>query len=349
MNDILAIAFSLSKTWSYRAKKDGIDSAGSFQRFVESSINLSEKVDFQTAERQFEKLKKINGWLWIYGDENYPQSLALTPNPPLVIYGVGNPKLNEEILLAAVGTRRPTPYGKRIAQMLFKDLVHEGLVLVSGLARGIDALAHQMCVDAHQPTVAVVAHGLDKIYPPEHKKLKESILHCGGTMISEYPFGIPPLAEYFPQRNRIISGLCKGTLVIEAGEKSGTRLTVNHAVEQGREVFAVPGPIDSEYSMYTNELIFNGANMVRTVEDILSFYPERTARGLDEMRKNELFKPTKTQKMILSFLDKNMPKSIEEFLSVTMIQPHEALQSLAELEIQGRVVKQLDSTYVLAG
>ena len=226
--------------------------------------------------------------------------------------------------------------------------MREGLVLVSGLARGVDGIAHQEAVSCKAPTVGVVAHGLDKTYPPEHRKLREMILEHEGMIISEYPFGISPLPEYFPQRNRIISGLCKGTLVIEAGEKSGTRLTVNHAIEQGREVFAVPGPIDSEYSIYTNELIFNGANMVRTPEDILSFYPERTARAFDEVKKKDVFRPSKIQKMILSFLDLNTPKSIEEVLSVTMITPHEALQSLVELEIQGRVVKQPDSTYVLA-
>ncbi|MCC7460587.1 MAG: DNA-protecting protein DprA [Proteobacteria bacterium] len=346
MNDILAIAFSLSKTWSYKSKKEGIDQAGSFQSFVDASVNLNQKIDFQTAERQFQKLQKIGGWLWTYGDPHYPEALRSIPNPPLVIYGVGQKFLDERNMLAMVGTRNPTPYGKRVGLWLAKDLVREGITLVSGLARGIDSLAHKASVDHQAPTVAVVAHGLDKTFPPENRKLREMILECQGTVISEYPFGISPLAAYFPQRNRIIAGLSKGTLVIEASEKSGTRHTVNHALDQSREIFAVPGPIDSEYSLYVNELIFNGANMVRTSEDILSFYPNRKKREYKDKKSD--FKPSKLQRLILQFLDQNDPKSIEEFLAISPVRPHEALQSLTELELHGRVVKQSDSKYVLA-
>lgn len=346
MNEVHAIAFSLSKTWSYKAKKEAIDQAGSFSAFLESSVNVKKSIDFQTAEKQFQKLQKAKGWLWIYGDESYPKVLYTIPNPPLVVYGLGQPTFDQENALAVVGTRRPTPYGKRVGMMLAKDLVREGLTLVSGLARGIDSIAHKVSVDAKRPTVAVVAHGLDSVYPAENRKMKEEILACGGTIISEYPFGIKPLAAYFPQRNRIIAGLCRATLVIEASESSGTRHTVNHALDQAKEVFAVPGPIDSEYSMFTNELIFNGASMVRTSADILSFYPNRIRQIFKEEQKN--FKPTKLQRQILSFLDKDSPKSIEEFLSITTCKPHEALQSLTELELHGKVVKQPDSTYVLS-
>lgn len=346
MKEILAIGLSLSKTWSYRAKKEGIDKAGSFQNFIDSSVNLPKGIDFQTAEKQFQKLQKSNGWLWIYGDKNYPAILSNIPDPPLVVYGQGNPNLDEENLLAMIGTRKPTPYGKRIALLLARDLVREGITLVSGLARGIDSIAHRASVDAKMPTIGIVAHGLDMIYPPENRKLKEDILSTAGTVLSEYPFGIKPLRGFFDQRNRIIAGLCKGTLVIEAGDKSGTRLTVNHALAQSREVFAVPGPIDSDYSLYPNELISSGAIMVRSIEDVLSFYPNRKLR-LAEHTKHD-FKLTKIQKQWLEFLTKDDPKSVEEFLSITTFKPKEALQGLTELELYGVVVKQLDSTYVLA-
>lgn len=346
MKEILAIGLSLSKTWSYRAKKEGIDNAGSFQNFIDSSENLTKEIDFQTAEKQFQKLQKINGWLWIYGDQNYPAMLSTIPDPPLVVYGQGNPTLDEENLLAMVGTRTPTPYGKRIGLWLAKDLIQEGLTLVSGLARGVDSIAHKASIDAKSPTVAVVAHGLDMVYPAENRKMQEQILSTNGTVISEYPFGIKPLPGYFPQRNRIISGLCKGTLVIEASESSGTKHTVTHALDQCREVFAVPGPIDSEYSIFTNELIFNGANMVRTPQDILSFYPDRKSRKM-YAQKND-FKPSKLQRQLLEFLTKDDSKSIEEFLSITTFKPNEALQGLTELELHGVVVKQPDSTYLLA-
>jgi DNA processing protein len=346
MKETLAIGFSLSKTWSYRAKKEGIDKAGSFQNFVDSAVNLTKEIDFQTVEKQIQKLQKSNGWLWIYGDNNYPAILSNIPDPPLVVYGQGNPNLDEESLLAMIGTRKPTPYGKRVALLLAKDLVNEGISLVSGLARGIDSIAHKASVDAQMPTIGIVAHGLDMIYPPENRKLKEDILSTGGTVLSEYPFGIKPLRGFFDQRNRIIAGLCKGTLVIEAGDKSGTRLTVNHALAQSREVFAVPGPIDSDYSLYPNELISSGAIMVRSKEDILSLYPDRKSKKIQVLQSD--FKPSKLQRQLLEFLDKNEPKSIEEFLSITTFKPNEAMQSLTELELHGVVVKQLDSTYVLA-
>lgn len=345
MNEILAIAFSLSQVWSYKAKKDAIDNAGSFENLVESSGKKFEPLDLKSAEVQIKKIEKNNAWLWIYGEKEYPKALMGIPNPPLVIYGLGQRIIDEKNLLAVVGTRNPTPYGKRIGLLLARDLIREGITLVSGLARGIDSLAHKASIDANAPTIAVVAHGLELIFPPENRKLKEQIIAHHGTILSEYPFGIQPRPGYFPQRNRIISGLCKGTLVIEAGEKSGTRHTVNHALEQSREVFAVPGPIDSEYSVYPNELIFNGANMVRTSEDVLSFYPERTKRSFEEVSSE--FKPNKLQRQLLEFLNKDDPKSIEEFLSITIFKPNEALQGLTELELHGRVVKQPNSTYLL--
>ncbi len=346
MNEILAIAFSLSKTWSYKAKKDAIDRVGSFSALVEQSRSKFESLDLKSAHLQLKKLEKDGGWVWIYGEEEFPQSLSKLSDPPLVVYGHGEKKLDEENLLAMVGTRHPTPYGKRIGLWLAKDLIGEGLTLVSGLARGVDSLAHQVSVDAGVPTVAVVAHGLEMVYPAENRKLKEAILTTGGTILSEYPFGIKPLAGYFPQRNRIISGLCKGTLVIEASESSGTKHTVSHALDQAREVFAVPGPIDSEYSLYPNELISSGATMVRTSQDIVMLYPHRKLRKSNKEKVS--FMPTKLQKQILHFLDKNQGKSIEEFLSITTYQPQEAIPSLTELELYGKVVKCADSTYLLA-
>ncbi len=346
MNETLAIAFSLSKAWSYKAKKDAIDQAGSFANLVQNSGKKFESLDLKSAQAQIKKIEKHHAWIWIYGDPGYPVALSRIPNPPLVIYGLGRQDIHEENLLAVVGTRNPTPYGKRVGLWLAKDLVREGITLVSGLARGIDSLAHKASVDLEADTIAVLAHGLDMIFPPENKRLKEEIIKNGGTIISEYPFGIKPLAGYFPQRNRIISGLCKATLVVEAGEKSGTRHTVNHALEQSREVLAVPGAIDSEYSLYPNELIFNGAHMVRTSEDILAFYSSRTKRKTIEEKKE--FKPNKLQRQLLGFLSKDEPKSIEEFLSITTFKPKDAIQSLTELELYGRVVKQLNSTYLLA-
>ncbi len=347
MKEVFAIGFSLTKTWSYNAKKEAIERAGSFDAFLEKNKSeIEAAIDLKTSENQFKKLQKLDGWLWIYGDENYPQALAKIPNPPLLIYGIGNPRQDEKNLLAMIGTRQPTPYGKRIAILLAKDLVREGLTLVSGLARGIDSIAHKVSIDANVPTLAVVAHGLDMTYPPENRKMREEILATGGAIISEYPFGIKPLRGYFDQRNRIISGLCLGTLVIEAGEKSGTRLTVNHALEQAREVFAVPGPIDSEYSIYTNELIFNGANMVRTSDDILTFYSQRTKREYENKSDKNVFKPNRLQRQILAFLDQDIPKAMDDFFAGSPAKPQEVIQSLTELELHGKVFKQPNAMYI---
>lgn len=345
MNDVLAIAFSLSKDWSYKAKKSAIDLSISFDHLVSDSRKKFESLDLKSAEVQVQKLQKQNGWLWIYGNPDYPKALSSIPNPPLVVYGLGQKIIDEENLLAFVGTRRPTPHGKRVGLLLANELIQEGLTLVSGLARGIDSLAHRASIEAKVPTIAVVAHGLEAIFPPENKNMRDDILATGGTVISEYPFGIKSLAAYFPQRNRIISGLCKGTLVIEASESSGTKHTVNHALDQAREVFAVPGPIDSEYSVYPNELIFNGANMVRTSADILSFYPNRQKRLVVNQKQD--FKPTKLQRQILEFFNRDSPKTIDEFLEITAYKPREAIQSLTELELYGRVIKNPDATYLL--
>lgn len=347
MTEIQAIAFSLSKEWTYRAKKEAIDGAGSFENLIQTSQKKIESLDLHTAENQFKKLEKHGGWLWIYGQKNYPETLAKILDPPLVVYGNGVSTFDLDTSLAFIGTREPTPYGNRIGRTLAKELIEQGLLLVSGLARGIDSVAHKVSVDMSAPTIAVVAHGLDTLFPSENKKLAQNILECGGSIVSEFPFGIKPLPPYFVQRNRIISGLSKAVLVIEAGEKSGTRHTVNYALEQNREIFAVPGPIDSEYSKYTNELIFSGATMVRTSSDILEFYPNSKSKAVKQVSAS--FKPNKLQVLILEFLDKDTPKAIEDFMSITRSEPRQVIQSLTELELHGKILKQTNSMYILAG
>ncbi len=200
--------------------------------------------------------------------DEYPHQLREIFAPPSVIYIRGHLAPEDERGVAVVGTRRASPYGREMARRLAGNLAASGATIFSGLARGIDGISHEAALDAGGRTVAVVGGGLDRIYPPEHAKLASRICEQG-ALISEYPLGKLPQAQYFPRRNRVISGLALGVLVIEAGMKSGAMLTVRWALEQDREVFAVPGPVISENSAGTNWLIQQGAKLVVDHHDVL--------------------------------------------------------------------------------
>lgn len=201
-------------------------------------------------------------------DTNYPEKLKQIYDPPVVLYYRGKLRLSE-FSIAIVGSRKTTNYGACTAKKLSYELAMRGVQIVSGLARGIDSIAHEGCLDAGGKTAAVLGCGLDYIYPPENSRLYENILNSGGLILSEYPPGTPPLQYNFPARNRIISGISSGVLIVEAAGKSGSLITAGYALEQGREVFAVPGNIDCSYSKGTNQLIRDGAKIVLGVEDIL--------------------------------------------------------------------------------
>ena len=200
--------------------------------------------------------------------DEYPHRLREIFDPPSVIYIKGHLAPEDERGVAVVGTRRASPYGREMARRLAGNLAASGATVFSGLARGIDGISHEAALDAGGRTVAVVGGGLDRIYPPEHANLASRICEQG-ALISEYPLGKLPQAQHFPRRNRVISGLALGVLVIEAGMKSGAMLTVRWALDQDREVFAVPGPVISENSAGTNWLIQQGAKLVVDHHDVL--------------------------------------------------------------------------------
>ena len=200
--------------------------------------------------------------------DEYPHRLREIFDPPSVIYVRGNLLPEDERGVAVVGTRRASPYGREMARRLAGNLAASGVSVLSGLARGIDGIAHQAALDAGGRTIAVVGGGLDSVYPPEHADLASRICERG-AIISEYPLGKLPQAQHFPRRNRVISGLSLGVLVVEAGMKSGAMLTVRWALDQDREVFAVPGPAISENSAGTNWLIQQGAKLVVDHNDVL--------------------------------------------------------------------------------
>lgn len=204
-------------------------------------------------------------------DRQYPELLRKIYDPPKCLYVIGNIEILNNPSIAIVGSRVASEYGKKAAKYFAYNLAKEGFNIVSGLARGIDSFSHIGALDAYGKTVAVIGCGLDIIYPKENKVLEEKIIKNGGTIISEYPLGTPPRKNHFPARNRIISGLSQGVIVIEAKEKSGSLITADFAIEQGREVFAVPGNINSINSIGTNYLIRDGAILINNYKDVLDF------------------------------------------------------------------------------
>ncbi|MGN6183056.1 MAG: DNA-processing protein DprA, partial [Thermoanaerobaculia bacterium] len=202
-------------------------------------------------------------------DDAFPPLLREIPDPPLALHFRGDISLLAKPCIAIVGSRRASPYAINVAQQLATQLAASGLVIVSGLARGIDAAAHKSALDANGKTVAVLGTGIDLVYPPANRKLFERIA-SEGLIVTEFPPGTPPKREHFPIRNRVISGLCEGTIIIEATSRSGSLITARMAAEQNREVFAVPGSIFSAGSEGTHRLIQYGAKLVHDVNDILS-------------------------------------------------------------------------------
>jgi DNA processing protein len=203
---------------------------------------------------------------WHHPD--YPPRLKEIHDPPPVLYFKGQLLPDDERSVAVVGTRSPTAYGRQVATLLATDLARHGITIVSGLARGIDGIAHRAALESNGRTIAIVGTGLDIVYPPEHAHLFQQIQEQG-AVASEYPLGVRPNAQNFPRRNRLMSGISLGTLVVEAGDHSGAIWTVQHALEQNREVFCVPGSIFSPVSSFTNRMIQEGAKLVSKYEDIL--------------------------------------------------------------------------------
>lgn len=212
------------------------------------------------------------GLTWL-GADDYPQPLTDIFDPPLVLFYRGTLPSATDLSLALIGSRRATPYGHQVAEIFSRDLAYQGIWIISGMARGIDSICHRGALSAGGKTLAVLGSGIDVIYPRENERLYYDICD-NGAVVSEFSLGMAALAQNFPRRNRIISGLAKGVVVIEAALNSGTMHTVNHALEQGKDVFAVPGPITSQYSKGTNQLIRECPSMVMATcaEDIWRRY-----------------------------------------------------------------------------
>lgn len=254
----------LKNAWE-KADKTSLIQAGLEEKVALEIVELKQKI--QPLE-EFEKLQKLQIQLLDFEAPDYPLLLKEIASPPVFLYVKGEIKA-EETCLAVVGARQITPYGKQITEKLVGDLARQGLTIVSGLALGTDGFAHQIALNAKMRTIAVLGNGLDQVYPLQNRKLAEEIV-ANGALISEFPLGTPPHHYNFPRRNRIISGLSLGVLIIEAKLKSGSLITARNAIEQNREVFAIPGSIYNSKSEGTNYLIQKGeAKLVQGAEDIL--------------------------------------------------------------------------------
>jgi DNA processing protein len=235
-----------------------------------------------TAEAEIDAVKRLGGDILLLDDGVYPSSLREIYDPPIVLYVKGAwSECLDQPCIGVVGSRRCSTYGQNSALMLARDLAERGITIVSGFARGIDAAAHRGALEAGGRTIAVLGTGLDEIYPRDHAKLAAEILAHGGALISQFPLKTPPVSENFPYRNRIISGLSLGIVVVEAAENSGSLITARLAIEQNREVFAVPGNITSRNSFGTNYLIKGaGAKLVQQWQDIATELPQQIAAKL---------------------------------------------------------------------
>jgi DNA processing protein len=234
------------------------------------------------ADAEIQAVKQLGGDILLLDDGVYPPSLREIYDPPIVLYvkGAWSDCLDQPCI-GVVGSRRCSTYGQNSAIMLARDLAQRSMTVVSGFARGIDAAAHRGALDAGGRTIAVLGTGIDEVYPRDHKKLAAEILDRGGALISQFPLGTPPVSENFPYRNRIISGLSLGVVVVEAAENSGSLITARLAMEQNREVFAVPGNITSRNSFGTNYLIKGaGAKLVQQWQDIATELPQHIAATL---------------------------------------------------------------------
>ena len=330
---------TLGHAWKAPAaelKKAGLDS-----KTVENIVHLRPRI---SPDDEMDNLKQYKVKALTCDSSAYPQRLKEIYDYPPVLYVRGTLLPEDECYLAVVGTRRATVYGRQVTEEIVTDLARNGITVVSGLAKGIDSIAHRAALDAGARTIAVFACGLDIVYPAENARLAREVMEHG-VLISEYPLGTRPKADNFPRRNRIMSGLSLGVLVIEAGESSGALITANQALEQNREVFAVPGSILSPASRGTNHLIQEGAKLVRNYVDILEEL--NLAIMAQQMEMKELMPVDKTESLLLKQLSRE-PAHIDEICRNSGLAAALVSSALTMMELKGMVKQVGGMNYVLA-
>jgi len=311
----------------------------------ETASAIADFKSWEKVKEELELLQKYNVNIITCQNELYPQNLLNIYDRPPYIYVMGNLK-QDDINIAIVGSRAASTYGKYTTEKISRELALKGLTVVSGMARGIDSAAHRGAITAQGRTVAVLGSGLDVIYPPENKKLFQDITQ-NGAVISEFPLGTPPRSSNFPARNRIISGMSYGVVIVEAGEKSGSLITARLASEQGREVFAVPGSIDSAGSRGTNKLIKQGAKLIENIDDILEeILPQmENVHVLNhgssdaEARKMATKRPESFNDIEQKIMDalSNQRVHIDDVIASTSMASGNVLSTLTTMELKGMI------------
>ncbi len=316
---------------------------------LEPIIGAKALMGYKTTRAEWDpdlELKKADHFgfrIYCFPDSDYPANLKKISDPPPVLYGWGNFEDGDDIAVAIVGTRNPTPMGAFTAKDLASQLSYQGLTIVSGMARGIDSEAHRGALEASGRTIAVLGSGLDMPYPIENEPLMEKISRKG-IVISEFPLGTEPYAKNFPARNRIISGLSLGVVVVEAAQDSGSLITAGFALDQGRDVFAVPGNIENDRSKGPHKLIRQGAKLVENYQDILSelAIPQLTRaeiQAADKQGLNEL------EQKIIAVMSRE-PLHIDQILRLAALAPAQVSSTLIHLELRGLVKRYPGQLYL---
>jgi DNA processing protein len=315
---------------AWKASAADLVDAGLGRKVIERVIQARAEVDLT---KLWEKIESQGIKILTWQDESYPGRLKEIDQPPPVLYIRGEYLPDDLFAVAIVGTRRVTPYGRQITEEMSSFLAANGITVISGLARGVDAIAHQSTLKAGGRTIAVLGSGVDKIYPPEHRGLAEQMMERG-AIISDYPLGTPPDASNFPPRNRIISGLSLAVVVIEAGETSGALITAEFAAEQGREVFAVPGSILAPQSKGTNKLIQRGALPLLSMNDLMQAL-DLTRVG-EQKAARKVIPTDETEARLMNVLGSE-PLHVDEIRNQAELPIEKVSATLALMELKGMV------------
>ncbi len=327
---------------AWQARPQQFEQLGIDKRAIKNFVTTRDEIELDV---EFDRTIRAGVEIIVWSSSNYPKFLKEIPSPPPVLFVKGKILPGDEWAVAIVGTRRFTVYGRLITQDLAGALVRSNVTIVSGLARGIDAFAHQAALDSGGRTIAVLGSGLDNLYPAENRELAERIIDGNGALISEYGLGIPPDARNFPARNRIISGLSLGVVVVEAGIRSGALITSSFALEQDREVFAVPGNVNSPASQGTNRLIQQGAKLVRSAEDVLeelnlTMVPQQAAV-------QQIVPDTAEEALLIEHLSRQ-PIHIDDLTRQAGLPSNLVGSTLTIMELKGMVIQVGRMNYVLA-
>ncbi len=315
---------------AWEAETSALTEAGLSPKVIERLVAVRQQVDLP---RLYEKILSKGIQILTWQDEAYPQRLREISQPPPVLYLRGQLLPEDAWAVAIVGTRQATPYGRQVSEQIASFLASNGMTIVSGLARGIDTLAHQAALRAGGRTLAVLGSGVDRIYPPEHRALAEQICEHG-ALLSDYAPGTPPESANFPPRNRIISGLSMAVVVVEAGETSGALITAEFAAEQGREVFAVPGSILAAQSKGTNKLIQQGALPLLNASDVMQAL-DLTRLGQQKAARKILPSDAVEAKLLETLSDE--PLHVDEIRSQTGLPVEKVSATLIMMELKGMV------------